>query len=162
MTTHEGDKRMKAVEFQSMVRVGGATFVSRHRARGFTLIELMIVVALVAILAAIAVPAYNDSIRKGRRGQAKADLVELAQVLERHYTVHGSYANDRDGTAYALPITQSPKTGTAHYDIAAVRGGNSFTLTATPQDGQREDDCGALTINQAGTRGADGPVERCF
>lgn len=126
---------------------------SRTTSRGFTLIELMITVAVVAILASIALPAYNDSVRKGHRGQAKADLVELAQTLERHYTVHGRYDANRDGSAYALPITQSPKTGTAYYNIAATtRTQTAFALTATPTGGQVKDKCGTLGIDQAGAK----------
>ena len=60
---------------------------SFKHAKGFTLIELMIVVAVVAILATIAMPSYQEHVRKSRRAQAKADLVELAQQLERHHTV---------------------------------------------------------------------------
>lgn len=137
-------------------------------ASGFTLIELMIVVAVVAILASIALPAYNDSIRKGRRGQAKADLVELAQTLERHYTVHGRYDTDRDGvTPYALPFAASPRTGTAFYTLAAnpARTATTFTLTAVPVVGtaQASDTCGTLSINQAGTKLANGVANQaCF
>ncbi len=142
----------------------GANSINRRSVLGFTLIELMIVVAVVAILAAIALPAYSDSIRKGRRGQAKADLVELAQVLERHYTVHGSYAKDRGGADYALPITQSPTTGTAFYAIAdPVRTATTFTLSATPQGGQTKDRCGTLSITHSGQKTATGGTSaECF
>jgi type IV pilus assembly protein PilE len=127
--------------------------IPQTRSRGFTLIELMITVAVIAILASIALPAYNDSVRKGRRGQAKADLVELAQTLERHYTVNGRYDANRNGSAYTLPITQSPKTGTAYYNIAAsTRTQTAFTLTATPTGAQTSDSCGTLTIDQAGAK----------
>lgn len=136
-------------------------------ASGFTLIELMIVVAVVAILASIALPAYNDSIRKGRRGQAKADLVELAQLMERHYTVHGRYDANRDGAAYALPFSSSPRTGTAFYTLAAnpARTSTTFTLTAVPVagSGQASDTCGTLSIDQAGSRKSNGVIsETCF
>lgn len=118
--------------------------------RGFTLIELMIVVAVVAILAAIAVPSYQDSVRKGRRGQAKADLVDVAQQAERYRTVNNTY----DG--FALASTSSPSTGTAFYTLAIEvnEAGSEFAATATPIAGtaQESDRCGALTINQAGTR----------
>lgn len=63
-----------------------------RRSLGFTLIELMIAVAIVGILAGIAYPAYNDAIRKSRRAQAKADLAELSQRAERWYTAKNSYA----------------------------------------------------------------------
>lgn len=119
------------------------------RGRGFTLIELMVVVAVVAILAAIAIPSYSEAVRKGRRGQAKADLVEAAQVVERYRTVNNTYVG-----AVATPDV-SPKTGTAYYDIAISNvTAAEFTLTATPIAGtaQAIDRCGTLTVNQAGTK----------
>ena len=119
--------------------------------RGFTLIELMVVVAVVAILASIALPSYQDSVRKSRRGQAKADLVELAQLLEREHTVRNSYGND--AADYDIPFKQSPKTGTARYTIAlSNQSANTFTLTATPAGPQASDTCGNLTLNQAGAK----------
>ncbi|MBD7989042.1 type IV pilin protein [Luteimonas sp. Sa2BVA3] len=118
--------------------------------RGFTLIELMIVVAVVAVLAAIAVPSYQEAVRKGRRGQAKADLVEVAQLAERYRTVNNTYGG------FALTNTSSPSTGTAFYTLAidVEEDGSSFEATATPLAGtaQEDDRCGVLTINQAGTR----------
>lgn len=118
--------------------------------RGFTLIELMVVVAVVAILASIAIPSYQESVRKGRRGQAKADLVEAATLAERYRTVNNQY------TGFVLPSAVSPSTGTAYYDleIEIEDSGTEFTATATPIDGgpQEADRCGALAINQAGAR----------
>lgn len=117
--------------------------------RGFTLIELMVVVAVVAIIAAIAIPSYSEAVRKGRRGQAKADLVEAAQVVERYRTVNNTYVG-----AVAAPAV-SPKTGTAYYNIAISDvTALAFTLTATPIAGtpQAVDRCGTLTVNQAGTK----------
>lgn len=122
---------------------------TRRALRGFTLIELMVVVAIVAILVAVAVPVYTEAVRKGRRGQAKADLVELAQIMERYRTVNNTYA-----TA-ANPIPQSPKTGDAFYEIdIAEQSATAFELTATPVagTGQADDRCGVLTINQLGEK----------
>ena len=121
---------------------------------GFTLIELMITVAVVAILAAIAYPSYQDQIRKSRRAQAKADLVELAQLAERYHTVNNKY----DG--WSLPFTQSPRDGTQRYSLGldtADRSGaatGGFVLTATPSGDQANDKCGTLTLNQAGVKGS--------
>lgn len=129
--------------------------------KGFTLIELMIVVAVIAILAAIAYPSFADSVRKGHRGQAKADLLEVAQLLERSRTVNNGYQ------AFTLPFAQSPRTGTPRYGIALARTATTYTLTATPQGTQLQDtECGALSINQAGVKsigdGATGTVARCW
>ena len=122
--------------------------LSSH-ARGFTLIELMIVVAVVAILAAIAFPSYNEHVRKSRRAQAKADLVELAQVLERHHTVQNTNAGA------ALPYNRSPRDGTAHYTLSLTQAATarSFILQAVPATtAQARDSCGTLTLDQAGRR----------
>ena len=135
---------------------------ARFRVRGFTLIELMVVVAVVGILVGIALPSYQDSVRKGRRGQAKSDLVELAQRAERFHTVNNAYdAGDGFWDSVADEDKQSPRgSGPAHYLITEVEGANSFTLTAEPQDGQVADTrCGVLTINQAGQKTEDGTGE---
>ncbi len=128
--------------------------MTRRLQRGFTLIELMIVVAVVGILAAIAIPSYQDSVRKSRRAQAKADLVEYAQMAERWFTVNNSYA------AFTLP----PDRETPQYDIQVNAAATTFTLTATPEDGQAEDRCGTLTINQAGrkTHSTSVPAQDCW
>lgn len=130
-----------------------------RKLRGFTLIELMVVIAIVAILVGIAVPAYQDAVRKSRRGQAKADLVELAQRAERYHTVNNAY-NTGAGFLASLSADelQSPRgPGVMHYQINGVEAANTFTLTAVPQGGQARDTrCMTLTLNQAGTKGISG------
>lgn len=130
---------------------------------GFTLIELMIVVAVVAILATIALPSYNDAVRKSRRGQAKADMVELAQRLERYHSQFNSYAT------FPVPAGgkfQSPTSGTARYDITVGNlTADTFTLTAAPVSGsgQEKDRCGSLSVTYTGAKSATGgPAEECF
>ena len=126
-----------------------------RKIRGFTLIEVMIVVAVVAILAAIALPSYNDSVRKSRRAQAKTDMLELVQVLERTYTTDRSYTRY---SSLSAPLNQSPREGTARYAIAISDvSATTYTLTATPQGAQANDTrCGTLTINQMGVKTISG------
>lgn len=119
--------------------------------RGFTLIELMIVVVVLSIIMTIGVTSYRDSMLKGRRAEAKADMLELAQLLERFYTENNSFAT------FAQPFNQSPRTGTAHYSLAVAAAAQTYTITATPQGGQADDTtCGTLTLTQAGARTAGG------
>lgn len=124
--------------------------------RGFTLIELMIVVTVIGILIGIAVPTYQDSVRKSRRGQAKADLVQLAQGMERFYTSNnGSYAG-ATLVKMGWPNAQSPKEGAPRYNLSFVGTPDSstFTLRAVPIPGnaQAKDKCGTLTINNLGQK----------
>ncbi|MEA9586419.1 MULTISPECIES: type IV pilin protein [Xanthomonas] len=123
----------------------------RADGNGFTLIELMVVVAIVGILAAVAYPSYAEHIRKSRRAQAKADLVEYAQLAERSHTTNNTYANFRFGSG--TTTTQSPREGgAAQYTVTVVGNQSTFTLTATPQGNQTKDTCGTLTLNQAGVK----------
>lgn len=128
------------------------------KVRGFTLIELMIVVAVVAILAAIAYPSFDEAVRKSRRGQAKADMVEVAQILERYHTEHNTYVGGE-----AFVPAQSPKTGVSRYALQAVTAQSAFTITATPEPSQSNDKCGDLTIDQAGAKGnSKGALADCW
>lgn len=125
---------------------------SMHLARGFTLIELMIVVIVIAVLAGIAYPSYTESVRKSRRAQAQADMAELAQNMERWHTVNATYAT------YVIParLQRSPQQGSRFYTLAVVRAANTFAITATPVAVHAGDRCGNLSINQAGTKGVTG------
>jgi len=127
-----------------------------HRVSGFSLIELMIVVAIIGIIAAFAYPSYQDHVRKTRRSVAQADLMELAQWMERRYTASYTYLDGAN--APTLPFTVSPRTGTAFYNISFNGSitANTYQLQAVPSGDQTNDSCGTLTLNQAGARGATG------
>lgn len=126
--------------------------------KGFTLIELMIVVAVVGILAAVAYPSYQDSVRKSRRADAKSALLELAQFMERNYTLSNRYDQDSAGNAVVLPFTESPKDGTAkYYDLTiSASAAQSFTLSAAPKNAQSSDVCATLRITNTGVKTATG------
>ncbi|WP_235858468.1 MULTISPECIES: type IV pilin protein [Xanthomonas] len=116
---------------------------------GFSLLELMIAVAIVGILAAIAINSYRSSVIKSRRSAAAACLQEGAQTMERYYTINTTYVGGSMGACsadIANFYTFSSGTPTA----------TSFSLSATPTSGQNDSTCGTLTINQLGVRAASG------
>lgn len=141
------------------------------RPLGFTLIELMITVAVVGILAALAYPSYTEYVRRGKRTDAKAVLLEAAQLMERNYTESNSYAVNSAGTAMTLPVAlqQSPKgSAAANYTITLPSGSltaTAFVLNAAPTGSMASDACGTLSINQLGVRSVSGggrTVEECW
>lgn len=126
----------------------------RHRARGFTLIELMIVVVVVSIIIAIAFPSYTEQVRKGRRADAKAALAELSQFMERTLVENKTYTPG--GASPTLPFTESPKDGTSKYYTLSLRAvaATSYTLQAVPKNAQANDKCGTMTLNSLGVKTA--------
>jgi type IV pilus assembly protein PilE len=124
----------------------------RAGCRGFTLVELMIVVAIIGILAAVALPSYQSYVERGDRASARSGVMEAQQFMERFYVANDSYSTDRGGSAVALPAritaipTESPK-----YTIAVESAVNAYTLTASPI--QVPGKCGNLTLTHTGVRG---------
>lgn len=124
----------------------------QRAALGFTLIELMIVVAVIAILAAIAYPSYTNHIMKTRRGAAAACAMEAAQFMERYYTTHRTYKDA------ALPKLGCADELGDHYRFELDAGAATYTVRAVPKGQQASKDtaCGTLSIDQAGTKAKSG------
>ncbi|MGE0351295.1 type IV pilin protein [Hydrogenophaga sp.] len=114
--------------------------------RGFTLIEVMIVVAVVALLASIALPSYQEYIRRTHRAHAQAALIQAAQWMERAATVRGSYPLTNQIPAELLQAEGG------RYNVVAASNGVTYTLTAIPTAGQATDPCAAYRINETGRR----------
>ena len=114
--------------------------------KGFTLIELMVTLAIFAIIVAIAYPSYVEQARKAKRADAKAGLTDVAQMLERCRTNTNTYVN-------CNPATSSPE---GLYSIAASNvTANTYTLTATAQGGQASDTyCASFVLTHTGQKTA--------
>jgi type IV pilus assembly protein PilE len=126
---------------------------------GFTLIELMVTVAIVGILAGIAYPSYQDSVMKSRRADAKGALLGLANAMERHFTARNTYlgAGTIDGNTGSPTIfsaTSPVDGGTPYYNLTInAATASAYTLHAAPTGAQANDKCGTLSLTQTGARG---------
>ena len=139
---------------------------AHDRMRGVTLIELMIVILILGILAAIAVPSYRKYMIRSQRSEAKIALLQLQTAQEKRYLQQNSYSNDVTGSVSANPpgLGLSSVSETQKYDITIPAGsvgadGQTYTAVATPKYGQADDsDCKNFTINERGVRGNSGTL----
>jgi type IV pilus assembly protein PilE len=122
-----------------------------RKSSGFTMIELMIAVLIVAILAAIAVPSYRSHVVKGNRAAAQAFLMNIAQQQQQYLLDRRSYATNVAGLSMTTPTNVS-----TYYTIqdpfTTGTAPNSFSVTATPIGSQTNDTCGTLTIDNLGNK----------
>lgn len=151
-----------------MQRNDGGTAGCRRR-RGFTMIELMAALAIIAILSAIAYPSYRESIRKGKRAEAQAALMQLMQQQERYYSHHNGYiafssvstgeaekkfkwfsGNSAVGSAYEISGSACPDDSIENCVLLTARPG-----TSRVDPGYTDPQCGTLTVDSTGAKGAD-------
>jgi type IV pilus assembly protein PilE len=134
--------------------------LTKRPSRGFTLVELMITVAIVAILTAVAFPSYSHYVRKARRGDAQSFMSEVV-ARQQHFLL--------DRRAYGTSITAATSAGglgmtiptnvSAHYTVTLATNNAappSYTVTAVPAGAQAADPCGTLSITQSGARSRTG------
>jgi type IV pilus assembly protein PilE len=129
---------------------------SSSRNAGFTLVELMIVVLIIAIIASIAIPSYSRYVVRSYRAAARACMMEYSQFMERSYTTNLTYV----AGAPAAPLGCATESDLGNRYTMAVGGiaARTYSITATPIGSQltRDAQCGVLTLDQAGVRGEGG------
>lgn len=136
------------MKFNNQVMLGKA-----RRYAGFTLIELMIAVVIVAILAAVAYPSYQDHLRKGRRAAAQAFMLEVANREQQYLLDARSYTSALSDLKLTVPTEVSPFYTVT---IAAASPPPTYTITATPVAGSPQASDGVLTLTHEGNKTRNG------
>jgi type IV pilus assembly protein PilE len=116
------------------------------KSRGFTLIELMIVIVIVGVLAAIALPAYQDYAQRARRADAKTSLLEVQMAMEKWRANNATYTTDMTDLGYSAATNNASKEGYYILDLPSAASAAAYTIQAAPTGIQAGDDCGTFTI----------------
>ena len=124
----------------------------KHTTRqlGFTLIEVLVAMACVAVLVTVAWPSYQGLLERSQRAQARTALLQAAHWLERAASANGNYPASTDIPASVLQVEGQ------RYQIQVTSSPQSYALSATPIGTQSADACGTLTLNHLGVRGVQG------
>lgn len=149
---------------------GRAVTTRRTDVRGFTLIEVMIVVGILAIVAVLAIPAYTNYIVRTNRAEAQVELLNAASALERCFSRFSAYNNANCAAATQLAgagFTSENGIYIVRFAATPARTATTYTLEAVPQGAQatRDSECATFTLNHTGQRGVSNaatPVDRCW
>lgn len=139
-----------------------------RRASGFTLIEVMIVVAIITVLAAIAYPSYGESVAKGRRSQVTTQMMAAQQFMERWYSENYDYSKNTAGEdvkdELKARFEKVPADGTQYYKLTfSSVATNAYQLQAEPVGSMASDRCGTFTLDNTGKKAVSkSDVESCW
>lgn len=153
---------MLLIKRLTRLKVGGCESSMLSMKKGFTSIEMVVVIAIIGILAAIAYPSYSDSVMQARRADAKTTLLDLAQRIERFYSENHTY------TSVAANVGGTPQASPdGWYTITIVSTASTYTLSAAPLNSQANDSsCKTFTYNNLGqesvTGGATWTADQCW
>lgn len=120
---------------------------------GFSLTELLIVIIIVGILAAIGLPAYQDYSRASKRSDAQQALSRMAQLQERYFTDNNRYAGNATALGYA---SNAPESTGGYWALTAAGDSTKYTVTAAPTNGHSDPECLTITLDSTGKRGSTG------
>ena len=133
--------------------------------QGFTLIEMMVTIAIIGILLRIALPAYTNAVQQANRTAAKIALMDLASREARYYSTNNAYtstlanlgySNYTAGSVVAASISLPLNGAGEYYDLTIASTSTTFTGTATPVNSQASDGCGSYTLDNYGNQTANG------
>jgi type IV pilus assembly protein PilE len=127
----------------------------QYRQAGFSLVELLVVLVIMGVLSAVALPGYTRYVQRGNRTEVMAALLEAQHFMERYYSANGQYLSPANAVPM-LPqrLQRIPIQGTVRYQLSVREATvNSYLLQAVPEGSMAGDVCGNLTINQTGLRG---------
>ena len=134
----------------------------RNRTSGFTLIELMIVIAVLGVIVAIGYPSYQEQVRKARRAEGMGELLEMADRMERRYSdqMPATYAGIKADALYGIDTADDMRpTTNGHYKLNIVSADTiQFTISAIPQGPQTKDKCGTFTMTSQGVKTVSGSI----